>query len=69
MTPLLLVTAYDAVIGDPESSPRVTVGHTMTVVLSLHVLGVAADFVSGTLMGMVGERVVSRVPVHIECNI
>jgi hypothetical protein len=63
--PLVLAKAYDAVVEnyqkpEKEHETRRTITHSFILVLSLHVGGQLAQFLSSISAGMAGERVVSR---------
>lgn len=62
LPPLLLADAYDAVVNPTleKSDMRAEVKKVMILVFALHVGGMALSFVRGSIMGMAGERVVSR---------
>jgi ABC-type multidrug transport system fused ATPase/permease subunit len=60
--PLLVAKAYDALVNPSlDGSERMTrISRTMLLVIAIHFAGVALGFLRGCIMGIAGERVVSR---------
>jgi ATP-binding cassette subfamily B protein len=62
VNPMILAQAYDTLVDPtiPQEEKMPDISSTMILVLILHISGVVGQFLRGSIMGAVGERVVAR---------